>query len=168
MYHDEANKRKAKLIMAFYWNAWFRPLYYIYIFVVVRVACTDYNSYYIEAHLRTLFVQPDNYLQAIICSEALRASALKLFTVANLHYQLSWRYQNYLELLTRAGFVTLSNSFKVVYVSHATSVIELFAFSGAVVVVISTDLGFTRSSFLREKACTLNGQKKKDRLLNKC
>ena len=56
--------------------------------------------------------------------------------------------------VTRASFVTLSNSFKVVYVSHATSVIELFAFSGAVVVVISTDLGFTRSSFLREKACT--------------
>ena len=63
---------------------------YTYIFFfVVRVACTDYNTYYIEAHLRTVFVQPDNYLQAIICSEALRASALKLFTVANLHYQLS-------------------------------------------------------------------------------
>ena len=33
------------------------------------MACTDYNSYYIEAHLRTVFVQPDDDLQAIIRSE---------------------------------------------------------------------------------------------------
>ena len=53
------------------------------------MACTDYNSYYIEAHLRTVFVQPDNDLQAIIRSEeelSLETSALKLFTVVNLHY----------------------------------------------------------------------------------
>ena len=90
MYHGEANKRKAKLIMAFYWNALFWPSYYLfYIFFFVRVACTDYNSYYIEAHLRTVFVQSDNDLQAIIRSEkvlSLETSALKLFTVANLHY----------------------------------------------------------------------------------
>ena len=90
MYHGEANKRKAKLIMAFSWNALFWPSYYLFfIFFFVRVACTDYNSYYIEAHLRTVFVQPDNDLQAIIRSEkvlSLETSALKLFTVANLHY----------------------------------------------------------------------------------
>ena len=90
MYHGEANKRKAKLIMAFYWNALFRPSYYLFfIYFLVRVACTDYNSYYIEAHLRTVFVQPDNDLQAIIRSEeglSLETSALKLFTVANLYY----------------------------------------------------------------------------------
>ena len=90
MYHGEANKHKAKLIMAFYWNALFWPSYYLFfIFFFLRVACTDYNSYYIEAHLRTVFVQPDNDLQAIIRSEeglSLETSALKLFTVANLHY----------------------------------------------------------------------------------
>ena len=62
---------------------------YFFIFFLVRVACTDYNSYYIEAHLRTVFVQPDNDLQAIIRSEeglSLETSALKLFTVANLYY----------------------------------------------------------------------------------
>ena len=62
---------------------------YFLFFFFVRVACTDYNSYYIEAHLRTVFVQPDNDLQAIIRSEeglSLETSALKLFTVANLHY----------------------------------------------------------------------------------
>ena len=90
MYHGEANKCKAKLIMAFYWNALFWPSYYLFfIFFFVRVASTDYNSYYIEAHLRTVFVQPDNDLQAIIRSEeelSLETSALKLFTVVNLHY----------------------------------------------------------------------------------
>ena len=90
MYHGEANKRKAKLIMAFYRNALFWPSYYlIFIFFFLYMACTDYNSYYIEAHLRTVFVQPDNDLQAIIRSEkvlSLETSALKLFTVANLHY----------------------------------------------------------------------------------
>ena len=53
------------------------------------MACTDYNSYYIEAHLRTVFVQPDDDLQAIIRSEeglSLETSALKLFTVASLYY----------------------------------------------------------------------------------
>ena len=90
MYHGEANKRKEKLIMAFYWNALFWPSYYLFfIFFLVRVACTDYNSYYIEAHLRTVFVQPDDDLQAIIRSEeglSLETSALKLFTVASLYY----------------------------------------------------------------------------------
>ena len=90
MYHGEANKRKEKLIMAFYWNALFWPSYYLFfIFFLVRVACTDYKSYYIEAHLRTVFVQPDNDLQAIIRSEeglSLETSALKLFTVASLYY----------------------------------------------------------------------------------
>ena len=60
-----------------------------FLFFFVRVACTDYNSYYIEAHLRTVFVQPDNDLQEIIRSEeglSLETSALKLVTVANLHY----------------------------------------------------------------------------------
>ena len=164
MYYGEANKRKAKLIMAFYWNALFWPSYYLFfIFFVVRVACTDYNSYYIEAHLRTVFVQPDNDLQALwrgaiarnVSFETLYGGKFTLLTMLTIS-KLSW-----ITSVTRAGFVTLSNSFKVVYVSHATSVIELFAFSGAVVVEISTDLSFTRSSFLREKACTLNGQKKK-------
>ena len=163
MYHGEANKRKAKLIMAFYWNALFWPSYYLFFIFFLYVWLVPIIIVIIEAHcFRTTRQWPASnhslWRGAIarnISFETLYGGKFTLLTMLMIP-KLSWTTS-----VTRAGFVTLSNSFKVVYVSHATSVIDLFAFSGAVVVVISTDLGFTRSSFLREKACTLNGQKKK-------